>query len=113
MEAGTGFRFAFDNGPIDRRAASILWKQRPMHVQSAARRGGEQTLRQQIAVIEREQEVRPQTLDSLDDFLCVRVGRSADRNPIFPSKLRDAAKPLLLQRIIFVSDDQRDMNTFA
>jgi hypothetical protein len=66
-----------------------------------------------MAVIEREQEVRTQKLDALDDFLAVGVGWSADRNPMFPSKLRDAAKPLSFRRIIVVSDDQRDMNTFA
>ena len=91
VQGHAGFGFAVDQHPVGRRTATVLGQQRTMQVERALARGGQQRLAQQVAVVEREDEVRVQLGHTLDPQRVVGVFRRVHRDAVAGAQLGDRA----------------------
>jgi hypothetical protein len=107
VQGGAGLALAVQHRPVDRHAAAVLGQQRAVHVVRAARGRGQERGAQQLAVVEREQEVRARGAHALYELGGVGVGRRGDLETVPARVPGDALKPDLLARGVRVRDHQR------
>ncbi len=110
MQARAGLGLAVQDRPVHRRAAAVLRQQRAVHVEGAA--GGQiEPLRlEQVAVVEREHEVRPAVATLGEELRPVRVRAGERMQAALHRELGDAAEPALLAGLVLVGEQQRDLD---
>ena len=107
MKRHARLALAIDEHPIHRRAAAILRQQRAMEIECADRRGVQNRVRQQVAIVDRIDDVGMQR-DGFRDDVRIDALRGEDRNRVSCRELGARAPPDLLVRIILKGEQRGD-----
>jgi hypothetical protein len=110
VQRGAGHVLAAQHRPVHRHAPAVLGQERAVHVVGAAHGGGEDRGLQHEAVVEREDEIRRDALELLDELGRVRVRRRRHLDVVGARELGHALEPDVLVRVVLVRDDERDVH---
>src|SRR5213080_1273866 len=111
VQRRAGLALAFQDGPVDRRAPSVLRQKRAVHVEGATTGAVEQRLGQERAVIKGEDEVGLEALEPALEPGGVGLRGGDHVEPAVRRRGRDARIPRRLLRVIGDRDHERNLDT--
>ncbi|MNS21640.1 hypothetical protein D3C72_534070 [compost metagenome] len=105
------FRFAVHQHPVQRRTTAIFWQQGTVQIVCPDGRGAEDLIAQQVAVVERENHIRRELLNTVHPQRMVYVIGSIHRDFAFGGDTCHRAKEVVLACGIRVSENRGDVIT--
>ena len=105
VQRNTGLLLSMDQYPVNRTSAPIFWKKGTMQIKATSRRDIQDCRLNQMAIIEREDNIGLHLPDYLHPKRMIDILRCVDRNISAGRPFRYRVKPDILTRIILMRKD--------